>query len=75
MGQRFSDISSVAAPCAGRAKKRGFCRLRHAGHASPTASRSLLKSDLDREGVAAGIAHFPELRFDAQELVVLGHTV
>jgi hypothetical protein len=23
----FSDISSVAAPCAGRAKKRGFCRL------------------------------------------------
>jgi hypothetical protein len=28
MGQRFSDINSVAAPCAGRAKKRGFCRLR-----------------------------------------------
>jgi hypothetical protein len=32
---RFSDSGSVSAPCAGRAKRRGFCQLRWLGRMSP----------------------------------------
>jgi hypothetical protein len=66
IGQRFSDISSVAAPYAGRAKKRGFCRLLSAAYFAAGAASTFFLPALALSAFFGGSTGFNRLSRDVK---------